>query len=105
MASSALVAATPSCAVLVRGQYVGYANEPDVAADSKTETFVALQLEIDSWRWAGVPFFLRTGKKLNRKLTEVSLSFRDVPYNVFKGSEAGPAPAFPKGNDPIADKG
>ena len=77
---------------VVRGQYAGYRDEPDVARDSQTETFVALELDIDSWRWAGVPFFLRTGKKLNRKLTEVSLSFRDVPYNVFKGTEAGPAP-------------
>jgi glucose-6-phosphate 1-dehydrogenase len=76
---------------VVRGQYIGYANEPDVAADSQTETFVALQLEIDSWRWAGVPFYLRTGKLLKRKLTEVSLSFRDVPYNVFKGTDASPA--------------
>src|SRR5947209_8800072 len=77
---------------VVRGQYAGYRDEPDVARDSQTETFVALELDIDSWRWAGVPFFLRTGKKLKRKLTEVSLSFRDVPYNVFKGTEAGPAP-------------
>jgi glucose-6-phosphate 1-dehydrogenase len=76
---------------VVRGQYVGYRNEPDVAPHSHTETYVALELEIDSWRWAGVPFFLRTGKMLKRKLTEVSLSFRDVPYNVFKGTEASPA--------------
>src|SRR2546428_6909834 len=70
---------------VVRGQYVGYRNEPDVAGNSQTETFVALELEIDSWRGAGGPFFLRTGKMLKRKLTEVTLSFRDVPYNAFRG--------------------
>jgi glucose-6-phosphate 1-dehydrogenase len=75
---------------VVFGQYVGYRDEPDVAPDSKTETFAALRVEIDSWRWAGVPFFLRTGKKLSRKLSEITLSFRDVPYNVFKGTEASP---------------
>jgi len=73
---------------VVRGQYEGYRSEPDVAPDSTTETFVALELLIDSWRWAGVPFFLRTGKLLNRKLSETSLSFRDVPFNVFKGTDA-----------------
>jgi len=76
---------------VVRGQYVGYRDEPDVARDSETETFVAAKLEVDNWRWAGVPFFLRTGKKLKRKVTEISLSFRNVPYNVFKGTEAIPA--------------
>jgi glucose-6-phosphate 1-dehydrogenase len=74
---------------VVLGQYEGYRNEPDVAPDSKTETFAALRLDIDNWRWAGVPFFLRTGKKMARRMTEISLSFRDVPYNVFKGTEAG----------------
>jgi glucose-6-phosphate 1-dehydrogenase len=78
----------PSNAVF--GQYAGYRDEPDVAKDSKTETFAALKLDIDSWRWAGVPFFLRTGKKLARKLTEITLSFKDVPYNVFKGTDASP---------------
>lgn len=75
---------------VVRGQYLGYHDEPDVAPDSKTETYAALQVEIDTWRWAGVPFNLRTGKHLKRKVTEVSLSFRDVPYNVFKGTDATP---------------
>lgn len=74
---------------VVRGQYEGYRGEPDVAGDSETETFVAMELEVDSWRWAGVPFFLRTGKMLNRKLTEVSMSFRDVPYNVFHEADVG----------------
>jgi glucose-6-phosphate 1-dehydrogenase len=75
---------------VVRGQYVGYRDEPDVAKDSQMETFAALQLEIDTWRWAGVPFNLRTGKKMKRKITEASLSFRHVPYNVFKGTDATP---------------
>jgi glucose-6-phosphate 1-dehydrogenase len=75
---------------VVRGQYGGYGDEPDVAPGSTTETFVAARLEIDNWRWAGVPFFLRTGKKLKKKLSEISLSFRDVPYNVFEGTDATP---------------
>jgi glucose-6-phosphate 1-dehydrogenase len=75
---------------VVRGQYVGYRNEPGVASNSQTETFVAMELEIENWRWAGVPFLLRTGKKLARKVTEISMSWRDVPYNVFKGTGATP---------------
>jgi glucose-6-phosphate 1-dehydrogenase len=58
-----------------------------VAPDSQAETYAALTLEIDNWRWAGVPFFLRTGKHLTRKASEVTLGFREVPYNVFKGTE------------------
>jgi glucose-6-phosphate 1-dehydrogenase len=75
---------------VVRGQYVGYRDEKDVAKDSQAETYAAIQVEMDNWRWAGVPFNLRTGKKLKRKATEVSLSFRSVPYNVFKGTDATP---------------
>jgi glucose-6-phosphate 1-dehydrogenase len=75
---------------VVRGQFVGYRKEKDVAKDSQAETYAALQVDIDNWRWAGVPFFLRTGKNLKRKVSEVSLSFRDVPYNVFKGTDAVP---------------
>jgi glucose-6-phosphate 1-dehydrogenase len=75
---------------VVRGQYIGYRDEPDVAKHSQAETYAALQIDIDNWRWAGVPFFLRTGKKLARKASEISLSFRDVPYNVFKGTDAVP---------------
>jgi glucose-6-phosphate 1-dehydrogenase len=82
---------------VVRGRYAGYTDEPDVDAGSTTETFAALQLEIDNWRWAGVPFNLRTGKRLHRKVTEVSLSFRHVPYNVFRGTDAEPP-----GRDAIA---
>jgi len=75
---------------VVRGQYRGFRGEPGVGRDSRTETFAAIEVEIDDWRWAGVPFFLRTGKRLKRKLTEITLSFRDVPYNVFKGTDIGP---------------
>ena len=75
---------------VIRGQFNGYLDEEGVAEDSDTETYVALQLELDNWRWAGVPFNLRTGKMLKRKVTEVSLSFRQVPYNVFEGTDAVP---------------
>jgi glucose-6-phosphate 1-dehydrogenase len=76
----------------VRGQYVGYRNEPDVAPDSQSETYAALHLEIDSWRWAGVPFYLRTGKNLMRKASEITLGFREVPYNVFGGTDVSSPP-------------
>ena len=77
-------------AKVVRGQFVGYRDEPDVAPDSQAETSVAVQVDIDNWRWAGVPFNLRTGKRMARKVTELSLSFRQVPYSVFKGTGAVP---------------
>ena len=80
----------------VRGQYTtgsmdgeavpGYREEPGVAPDSATETFFAARVEIDSWRWAGVPFYLRTGKRLPRRSTEVSVVFRDVPLCFFEGT-------------------
>jgi glucose-6-phosphate 1-dehydrogenase len=72
---------------LVRGQYRGYQDEEGVSNGSQVETFAALQLEIDNWRWAGVPFYLRTGKRLWAKATEITLAFRKVPFNVFRGSE------------------
>ncbi len=71
---------------VVRGQYRGYRQEPDVADDSVVETFSAMELEIDNWRWAGVPFYLRTGKALAGKMSEITLKFRKVPFNVFQGS-------------------
>ncbi len=64
----------------------GYAEEPGVAAGSRTETFVALRLEVSNWRWAGVPFYLRTGKQLGRKLTEIAVIFKPVPHLAFRGS-------------------
>jgi glucose-6-phosphate 1-dehydrogenase len=63
----------------VRGQYEGYLQIAGVAPDSTTETYVALRLEIENWRWAGVPFFLRTGKDLPVRQTELRLLFRHPP--------------------------
>jgi glucose-6-phosphate 1-dehydrogenase len=77
---------------LVRGQYVGYRDEPGVAADSTTETFAAARLEIDSWRWAGVPWFVRCGKALKRPATEVVVEFREPPSLLFDEA-GGPKPA------------
>ncbi|MFM8999261.1 MAG: glucose-6-phosphate dehydrogenase [Actinomycetota bacterium] len=72
---------------VVRGQYRGYLEEPGVDRHSTTETFVAMELAVENWRWAGVPFYLRTGKRLDRKVSEVTLVFRDVPYNVFREAD------------------
>ena len=69
--------------LVVRGQYNGYRNEPDVEPKSHTETYVALRLRIDNWRWSGVPFYLRTGKRLPARATEVVLRFNDVPHLPF----------------------
>jgi glucose-6-phosphate 1-dehydrogenase len=67
----------------VRGQYDGYASVPGVAKRSSTETFVALRLEIDNWRWAGVPIYLRAGKALSHRVTEVRLILRRTPPLAF----------------------
>jgi glucose-6-phosphate 1-dehydrogenase len=77
----------------VRGQYkagavngkpvVGYLEEKDVPKDSTNETFVALKVEVDSWRWAGVPFYLRTGKRLQEKQAEIVITFEDVPLSIY----------------------
>jgi glucose-6-phosphate 1-dehydrogenase len=75
---------------VVRGQYRGYRDEEGVPPDSEVETFAALRVEIDNWRWAGVPFFLRTGKRLRRKVTEAFVQFKEVPHQIFEGVEAGP---------------
>jgi len=64
---------------VVRGQFRGYRSEPGVAPDSQVETFAALRLEIDSWRWAGVPFHIRAGKSLAVTCTEVAVSLRRAP--------------------------
>ncbi len=68
---------------LVRGQFSGYRQEPGVAADSKVETYAALALHLDSWRWAGVPFYLRAGKRLPVTATEVVVEFKRPPLAVF----------------------
>ena len=77
----------------VRGQYTagtidgepvaGYRDEEDVAPDSQTETYLALRLRVENWRWAGVPIYVRTGKRLPARVTEVALTFRQVPFLLF----------------------
>jgi glucose-6-phosphate 1-dehydrogenase len=62
----------------------GYLEEEGVPADSKTETFAALRLEVSNWRWAGLPFFLRTGKRLARKVTEIAIQLKPVPHLAFQ---------------------
>jgi glucose-6-phosphate 1-dehydrogenase len=79
---------------VVRGQYglgviegksvPGYRQEPGVNPTSRTETFVAMQLLIDNWRWAGVPFYLRTGKRLAKRSTEIVIQFKRAPHIVFR---------------------
>ncbi len=73
---------------VVRGQYGGYTEEKGVDSDSETETFVAMKFYIDSWRWAGVPFYIRTGKKMSRTATEVLIEFASPPRLFFARSEA-----------------
>jgi glucose-6-phosphate 1-dehydrogenase len=73
---------------LVRGQFRGYRQEKDVAPDSNVDTFAALQLEVDSWRWKGVPFYIRAGKNLPVTSTEVVARFRTPPTVVSNGSLA-----------------
>src|SRR5271166_930550 len=92
----ALQALTPEDVLqnAVRGQYgegtedgqkvPAYRSEPNVAPDSNTETFVALKLKIDNWRWADVPFYLRTGKRLAKRVTEIAIQFRRTPFMLFR---------------------
>jgi glucose-6-phosphate 1-dehydrogenase len=62
----------------------GYLQEPGIPGDSHTETYAALRLSVDNWRWAGVPFYLRTGKRLARKITEIAVTLRPVPHLAFE---------------------
>jgi glucose-6-phosphate 1-dehydrogenase len=85
---------------IVRGQYApgqvggkpvsGYRQEPGVSPTSRTETFVAAKLLIDNWRWAGVPFYLRTGKRLAKRSTEIVIEFRRAPHMVFRERDLEP---------------
>jgi glucose-6-phosphate 1-dehydrogenase len=85
---------------LVVGQYakgtvdgreaLGYRQEPGVAAASKTPTFAAMQVFVDNWRWHGVPFYLRSGKRLAVRKTEIAVQFREVPHSMFPDSVSGP---------------
>jgi glucose-6-phosphate 1-dehydrogenase len=79
---------------VVRGQPVkGYREEEGVASDSMTETYVALRLGVDNWRWAGVPFYLRTGKSLARRTTEIAIHFKRVPFALFRDTPVETLPA------------
>lgn len=80
----------------VRGQYgegvlgtervVGYRSEAGVSSESKTETFIAMKVNIDNWRWAGVPFYLRTGKRMAKRHTEITIQFRRTPFELFRNA-------------------
>lgn len=82
----------------VIGQYIsgqidgatvnGYREEPSALPNSTTETFVAIRAEIDNWRWSGVPFYLRTGKRMHERMTEIVIQFRSLPHNIFPGASA-----------------
>jgi glucose-6-phosphate 1-dehydrogenase len=84
---------------VVRGQYAagfvggaevpGFLAEKGVASGSHTETYVAIRLFVDNWRWAGVPFYLRTGKRLPKRATEIAIQFKQVPHLLFSGDRAG----------------
>jgi glucose-6-phosphate 1-dehydrogenase len=81
----------------VRGQYAAgtvlgrsvqaYRQEPDVAADSSAETYIAAKFMIDNWRWAGVPFYVRTGKYMKSRKTEIAIRFHQAPYALFRGTD------------------
>ena len=85
---------------VVRGQYgpgsvngeaaPGYRHEPGVNPQSRTETFVALRLNVDNWRWSGVPIYLRTGKRLAKQGTEIAIRFKQAPHMVFRGEDVEP---------------
>jgi len=73
---------------VIRGQYAGYRDSPGVAVDSHTETFIALRAGIDNWRWDGVPFFLRTGKRLGEQRRLLTIAFREPPRRMFRAAGA-----------------
>ena len=87
---------------VVRGQYgpgwvsgkpvIGYRQEEDVDPQSETETYVAARLAIDDWRWSDVPFYLRMGKRLPKRATEIAIQFKDVPHRLFRDSATDPEP-------------
>ena len=87
---------------VVRGQYgrgfvradevPGYREEPDVAKDSTVETYVALKVNVDNWRWGGVPFYVRAGKRMARRVTEIAVQFKSVPHPLFQSPDGGITP-------------
>lgn len=68
---------------VVRGQYIGYRGEKNVAPESRTDTYIGMKLGISNWRWSGVPFYIRTGKQMPTKVTEIVVHFRPAPYQMF----------------------
>ena len=74
---------------VVQGQYEGYLDEPGVPSDSRTATYAAMRLDVDNWRWQGVPFYLRSGKALSDKRTEVLIQFRRPPHLIFPQGRSG----------------
>jgi len=76
---------------VVRGQYDGYLSEPGVKPDSDTETMIALRVEIDNWRWHGVPFYLRSGKSLKSSRQTVTLGFHAPPLRMFRTAKLDPS--------------
>jgi glucose-6-phosphate 1-dehydrogenase len=77
---------------VVRGQFVGFRDEPGVAPDSNTETFAAMKVEVDSWRWTGVPFYIRAGKALAETVTEAVVQFKQPPRMLFTDDHHLPQP-------------
>ncbi len=87
---------------VVRGQYgrglvhaeevPGYRDEPDVAKDSAIETYVAMKVQVDNWRWGGVPFYIRAGKRLARRVSEIAIQFKEVPHTLFRSLDGGITP-------------
>ena len=74
----------------VAGQYRGFRQEPGVDPQSQTDTFAAATFFIDNWRWAGVPFYIRTGKKLAKRVTDIAIQFNDAPHAMFTSNNGGP---------------
>jgi len=87
---------------VVRGQYgsgwvaaqpvKGFREEPEVDPQSETETFLAARFQVDDWRWSGVPFYLRTGKRLPKRATEIAIQFKEVPHRLFRDAAVDPEP-------------
>ncbi len=75
------------------GQVNGYLEEPGVSADSTTETYIAAKMFVDNWRWKGIPFYLRTGKRMTVKETEIAITFKEVPYSMFSSVGLDELPA------------
>ncbi len=91
---------------VVRGQYIGYRNEKGVDPESDTETFIALKCRVDNWRWAGVPFYLRTGKRMAQGQRIISIAFKEPPRSMFPEDfgdrPAGPRPPDLRSRRPVA---